>query len=469
MLLFIVNSYKVYASNTAQTYIELKQINQQQHLFFEHNKLNLSGITLLSLLADLGIREQSILSNSEKRHIDKTDEKLSLALYRISSLSHGNQLKLAANTFASFEEALYNNTLPQYIDEAMPQFNNVVRLREAINKYKQMQHLDWPKLNNSFNPKLGQGHKEVKKLRRKLIKLGDLSASNTSKNRLHIFDFEIINGLKQFQQRNGFKPSGKLDNKTRQALNQSMNERVTKLQINLWRWLSLPRTPPSKYIIVNIPSYDLALVEKGRSALSMNVIVGKPTNQTPIMVTAVSSVTVNPTWTPTRNIINNDLLPLHNKNNSALKSSNFYLAKGYGTNTLYKEITTDLKEMLKQYRLVQMPGRNNALGKVRFNIKNNNAIYLHDTPKKSLFAKHNRALSHGCIRLEQADTLLNHLLNKNNNVEPRLFNRENRKTRHVKLPDSIPVFITYQTAWVDSTGQINWRHDLYRKDQKIIL
>lgn len=449
-------------------YDELKIANNEQLLFFTDSSLNLSGLTLLSLLADLGMREDSIITSSEMGNIDLTDKALTQQLNLIASQSSGNQLKSPANKPADFKAAVNNNTLPGYIDSAMPQFNAVIRLRQAINKYKRIKDIPWPVLTDKFNPRLGQGHKEVKTLRHKLVTLNDLVESSISIHRLHIFDQSVIAGLKHFQQRNGIKPSGELDDTTRAALNQSLDSRIKKLQVNLWRWLSLPRTPPTKYIMVNIPAYDLSLIETGRQSLKMKVIVGKPSNQTPVMTTNVNSVTLNPTWTPTRNIINNELLPLHNSNSTLLKSRNFYLAKGYGVNTIYKEIPTNLQGMLKQYRLVQRAGNNNALGKVRFNIKNNNAIYLHDTPTRSLFKQHNRALSHGCIRLEKPNELLNTLLfNQRSHNPKRIINSQLKsKTEHVRLNEVLPVFITYQTAWIDNLGKVNWRNDLYNKDNE---
>lgn len=467
---FLVMSASTSASPRKQIYQQLKQINNQQHLFFKLDKLNLSGLALLSLLTDLGLREQLTLSAIELDNVDDTDLDMTLALYYISSLSTGNQLATAANTFAKFESALHMNTLPQYIDDAMPKFDAVIRLKTAINKYKRLRHIPWPKLSVTFSPKLGQGHQEVKVLRHKLAVLGDIQSSNQSKYRLHIFDQTIINGLKQYQKRNGFKSTGSLNDATRNALNQSMQQRIATLQINLWRWLSLPRTPPTKYILVNIPAYDLTLIERGQPLMAMKVIVGKPTNQTPLMITRVSSVTLNPSWTPTRNIINNDLLPLHNKNNSALRRSNFYLAKGYGSNIKYIEVPSNLSEMLKQYRLVQRPGKLNALGSVRFNIKNNNAIYLHDTPTKYLFNQDSRALSHGCIRLEKPEELLTNLQFKSSSKLPVSinYNKLDGTTKHIKLANTLPVYITYQTAWVDVSGKVNWRDDLYNKDLEAV-
>jgi len=467
ILLVIISPTHTYANSNlhldkerqekVQLYDELRSTNNDQHLFFKNKGLNLSGLTLLSLLADLGIREYPALTPDEMADIDATDKALTLELYQIASQSYGNQLKSAANKPADFRAALINDTLPAYIDSAMPQFNAVIRLRQAINKYKRIKGIAWPKLTDSFNPKLGQGHAEVKILRTKLMTFNDLQAT-TSKNRLHIFDQSMINGLKNFQRRNGLKPTGKLNTTTINALNQNIDTRIHKLQVNLWRWLSLPRIPPTKYIMVNIPAFDLRLIDQGEALMKMKVIVGKPSNQTPIMITEVNSVTLNPTWTPTRNIIINDLLPLHNKNNTALNSLNFHLAKGYGSNTIYREVPVNLQEMLKQYRLVQQPGSNNALGNVRFNIKNNNAIFLHDTPTKYLFNQHNRALSHGCIRLEKPNDLLTTL---------QISHRTNNsQTKHLSLQQTLPVFITYQTAWIDNLGKVNWRNDLYKKDYK---
>lgn len=437
-------------------YQDLKRTNNEQPLFFTDNRLNLSGLTLLSLLADLGIREESTLTSDEMKHSDITDERLALQLHQIASQSFGNQLKSAANKPEDFKAALNTNTLAEYIDSAMPQFNAVIRLRKAINNYKRIKDIKWPVITDTFLPQLGQGHVEVKNLRYKLVTLNDLDNSPISVNRTHIFDQSLITGLKRFQRRNGIKATGTLDNLTKVALNQSLDYRIKKLQVNLWRWLSLPRTPPAKYIMVNIPAYDLVLVDKGKQRLKMNVIVGRTTNQTPVMTTEVNSVTLNPTWTPTRNIIKHDLLPLHDKNHTLLKNRNFVLAKGYGMNTMYKDIPNNLRDMLKEYRLVQRPGNNNALGNVRFNIKNNNAIYLHDTPSRYLFSQDDRALSHGCIRLERPNELLASLnINKGNNQA---------KTKHVKLHHLLPVFITYQTAWIDNLGKVNLRNDLYQKD-----
>lgn len=460
---FVISPIHVHAKSNTSLYSQLKHTNNEELLFFTDKRLNLSGLTLLSLLADLGLREQSTLTEHEKVNIDNTDRELTLEIYQISSQSNGNQLNLDTNTPADFKAALVNNTLPEYIDAAMPQFNAAIRLRDKISQFKIKQAMPWPKLTSTFNPRLGQGDKEVINLKYKLVNLGDLSTRKSSRYRDHIFDTETIKAMKRFQQRHGLKQTGKMNADTLEALNMRIDQRIEKLQKNLWRWLSLPRIPPSKYIMVNIPNYKLQLVEKGSTKLDMRVIVGKATNQTPVMITSVSSITLNPTWTPTQNIINNELLPQHSQNSSILKSRNFYLAQGYGSNTQYKQIPHNLKDMLSSYRLVQMPGANNALGKARLNIINNNSIFLHDTPNKGLFKQHNRALSHGCVRIENINKLLNNLLAQKQ-IKSAKNNKYQTIPQHITLQAPLPVYITYQTAWIDSAGNLNWRDDLYDKD-----
>lgn len=431
------------------THKQVDKHSNQTLLFFNNNRLNLSGITLISLLADLGMRDFPSLTQNETDNISQTDAYLIQAMQSISSKSN-----------FSTNIQLHYDTAYLYIDALVPQFNTVIRLRQAINRYKRMLSISWPALSPEFTPRLGQGHQQVIVLRRKLDTLGDLPKINTSKHRQHIFDKDLISALKRFQQRHGYKQTGELNNQTLLALNKGFESKVKTLQGNLWRLLSLPTHQPTKYIIVNIPSYELKLIEHGIQRLQMKVIVGTKDNQTPTMLTSLSSVTINPTWTPTRNITYNELLPLHNKNRNTLKSRNFQLAKGYGNQTSYIDIPYELSPMLNEYRLVQLPGRNNALGKIRFNIHNNQAIYLHDTPTKQLFNKRYRALSHGCIRLQQPQVLLNKLVTNQKAITPHM----NQGTFNLYLNQRTDVFITYQTAWVDRKSIVHWRDDLYGKD-----
>jgi murein L,D-transpeptidase YcbB/YkuD len=298
----------------------------------------------------------------------------------------------------------------------------------------------------------------------------DLKSSTFDQFRFHIFDPDVVLALKQFQRRHGLVNNGKLSKKTLSALNMLPAQRLGILQTNLWRWLSLPSVPPEQYLLVNIPFYHLSWVEGKREKLSMKVVVGKAQNPTPIMVTELSYLTVNPYWTPTENIVKNELLLQNTQSPGSLKKQGFTLVKGGLSQAIFKNLDTHtamITPWLKEYRLVQLPGKNNALGKFRFNIKNFHSVYLHDTPVKNVFEQKNRALSHGCIRLQNPQQLVMKVLENEKKSKHQRVNKalKNQTTQHIKLNTAIPVFTTYQTVWVKTNGKLHWRPDIYQLDR----
>lgn len=478
LILFV--SLQLHAAENAQidnvpfqkdslNYQQLYQYNGQKLLWFDQQRVNLSGLSLLSLLADLGIRSQTHLHSEELADINKTDFHLTQHLYDIAMLFNGHQLKSKENPALEIVEAIQSDRLADYVDNILPQFNEVILLRAAIARFRRLSQLEWPNIAEDFNPSLGQGHPEVVKVRTILFWLGDLNKQPQANLRASIYDPEVANAVKRFQFRHHLSQSGKLDLKTINALNRTPHDRIKVLQINLWRWLSLPSVPPSRYVLVNIPSYRLHLFESGQEVINMKVIVGKSQHPTPVMVTEIDRITINPSWTPTANIIKNDLLPLHQRDKNFLTRHNFSLRKGYGSNTMHKKISNHsdaLTELLKEYRLVQAPGKNNALGKYRFNIPNNHSVYLHDTPAKSLFSKSYRALSHGCVRLQHPEKLAKHILSFETSQAGIEMTKaqHSKRTKHLKLPSPIPVYITYQSVWFSGTNEIHWHADIYQLD-----
>ncbi|ALO34042.1 hypothetical protein CMT41_04355 [Colwellia sp. MT41] len=459
-----------------------KQLNYQQliahhsknYLWLEHDKLNLSGLSLLSLLNDLGIHPLAFddINNLAGPQGKKIDQLLTQQLFTIATLFNGYQFKPQEKPRADILKAVKNNQLARYVEQLLPQFDQVIRLRMAITHYRKLTETPWPVIDETLSLRLGQGHKDVIKLRSILVALADLSTAQYSHYRRHIFDPEVISALKKFQARHGLTANGKLTAKTIKALNTKPEKRLEIMQINLWRWLSLPSKPPSRYILVNIPAYRLYFIENQQETLSMKVIVGDNQHPTPIMVTKVSSVTINPQWTPTYNIVHKELLVENSRNPGSLRRKNFKLAKGYGAKQVLRPVFNDsrsIKAALGEYKLIQAAGRNNALGKYRFNIKNFHSVYLHDTPAKHLFSKKYRALSHGCVRLQYANLLVEKFMTN----EPKNKQRQVRnalavkKTQHIKLAQSIAVYLTYQTVWLSPTGKIQWLADIYQQDTAV--
>ncbi len=432
------------------------QASQHARLWFTDGDINLSGMELLSLMADLGMRDTAQLDIDETRDAERTGQYLTEGLLAINHVAIGHQLAVKKLTYAALADAHREGRLTALIDQQLPQFSEVLALRRAISKMRALTRLDWPGISARFNPRLGLRHDEVARLITLLVRLGDLAPPPDYLRR--DFTPQVVAAIKTFQRRHGLAASGSLTAATREKLAWTPAQRLHKLQMNLWRWLSMPSAPPGHYVTVNIPAYELTYWRAGQAVLQMPVIVGAPATPTPIMLTEIDRITVNPPWVPPLSIVKTDLLPALRRAPDFMASQQFHwvsrsdpdatLALEAGINNPAKQLTTHM--------LVQRPGPHNALGKWRFNIKNNEAIYLHDTPVRQLFDEPFRALSHGCVRLAQADKLAYKLI-------PSLQQVTTRTTQHRALPEPLPVYLTYQTA-VARDNVIVWLDDIYARD-----
>ncbi|WP_040572073.1 L,D-transpeptidase family protein [Shewanella benthica] len=438
-------------------------------IWFDDSGLTLSGMALIGLLDDLGI-DSGAVSEPGSDDVQLIDRLYSKALLDLLERIKFVKDRGIGDEGIKLLEAINNAELSAYIASILPSYNEVLRIRRMIRVYKTQLDMDWPSVTR-VNFKLGQSSQQVQRLRWMLTVLGDLENSELTRYREAIYDPMVIQGIKSFQRRHGLTANGELDAPTVQALNISPKRRVIQMQQNLWRWIMLPSSPPPKYIKINIPNYSLELFVLGELDLSMKVIVGKPSSPTPVLLTRVTRMTINPYWTPPTSIIRSELLPLNSREPGYLNHKGFELhpvaKKDNPVVKLINIAPRQLAELLKEYRLVQAPGKDNALGKLRFTIPNTESIYLHDTPQKKLFAGNDLALSHGCIRLEKAVALFEYILSTQDNAEEirRALGQPN--TRYVSLSNAIPIFITYQTAWVDSRGKLQLRPDIYHLDREI--
>ncbi|BAJ01968.1 L,D-transpeptidase family protein [Shewanella violacea] len=437
-------------------------------IWFDDKGITLSGMALLGLFDDLGI-DTSAAHEQQINEIKITDSLYSHAL--LDLLAHIRSVKGGgeADDEVRLLEAINNDELAEFIASILPSYDEVSKIRRMIRVYKSQLDVNWPTI-TQVNFKLGQSSKQVQRLRWMLTALGDLENSELTRYRESIYDPMVIHGIKAFQRRHGIRVSGELDESTALVLNISPQRRVIQMQQNLWRWLMMPPSPPKKYIKINIPDYSLQLFVLGELDLSMKVIVGKPSSPTPVMMTRVTRMTINPYWTPPSSIIRSELLPLNSTEPGYLNHKGFELhAVGKNEISVVKLTNMEpkqLKGLLTEYRLVQAPGKDNALGQVRFTIPNTQSIYLHDTPAKNLFDGEHLALSHGCIRLEKALALSEYLISIHEDSKEIQVALSGSKTRYVSLPDPMPIFITYQTAWVDNRGKLQLRPDIYHLDRE---
>jgi len=312
--------------------------------------------------------------------------------------------------------------------------------------------------------RLGDTGQLVLKLRNLLGQTGDMKTVLEADS--NIFDSALAISIRNFQVRFGIKPTGYVTGITFVALNSPIEERIANIMGSMERLRWLPEDSGQKYVQVNISEYALHVVENHRSQLRMRVIVGKPFKQTPVFQATMKTVVINPSWEVPYSIMTEEMLPKLQENTSYLAKNHLRLLdlKGNEINprtVQWKSITPDNFK----YRIVQIPGAWNSLGRVKFLFPNPYDVYLHGTPDQYLFAKDVRMFSHGCMRVEDPTALAACLLKEQGYDKEQIEQQIKDETEtQISLKHHIPVYVTYLTAWVDDNGQICFRDDIYNRD-----
>ena len=288
----------------------------------------------------------------------------------------------------------------------------------------------------------------ISSIKKRLAATNDYSASDTTAQ----YSDSLVAALKSFQQRNGLAPTGKINDSLITALNVPARERIAQILMNMNRMMWVKPSADSSRIVVNIPGFMLYAFEGNQRVLEMPVIVGKEGAATVMFQDAINEIVFNPSWNVPRSIVENEIMPAMKKDKGYLKKKNMEIV--------------NQNDSIPEIR--QLPGKDNALGNVKFLFPNRFDIYLHDTPEKSLFNKKDRALSHGCIRVKDPLSLAEFILNNQTGwTKEKISSAMNGdKEEHVKVSREVPVMITYHTAWVDENGQLNFRNDEYGHDEK---
>ena len=240
---------------------------------------------------------------------------------------------------------------------------------------------------------------------------------------------------------------------------------LDRILINLERWRWAPRDLGERYILVNVPAYMLQVMEGREPALSMRVIVGKADTQTPLFSDEMTYVVFSPFWNIPENILRDETLPRVVKDPDFLRRNNMEVV---GTSGVVDPVEIDWTDesATKGLRFRQRPGPDNALGLVKFIFPNHFDIYLHDTPSDRLFFRERRALSHGCVRVEDPVALADYVLRDQPQWTAARISAAMRSGREqaVTLKQKLPVHIGYWTAWVEPDGNVKFTDDPYKLD-----
>jgi L,D-transpeptidase YcbB len=287
---------------------------------------------------------------------------------------------------------------------------------------------------------------------------------------------DVVEAVRAFQKEKGLKADGRIRQSTIAALTVDDKEsnrrergsadKIQKIEIALEEMRWLPREFPKSYIFLNEPAFEVTYFEDGKAKVAMRAVVGKPTAQTYFFVDHVKDVEYNPYWNVPRSIVINEMLPHLYRNPGYLDSKGYEVANQKGRQIASNSVNWAAVASDKTAVDVrQPPGDRNALGRVKIEFPNKHAIYLHDTPEKSFFSRDMRALSHGCVRLQQPREMAAAVLGTSvEHVDKRIASRQTDKEM---VKRDLPIYLAYFTAWPDQNDNIKYYNDVYDRDAHV--
>ena len=321
---------------------------------------------------------------------------------------------------------------------------------------------------NYFKP--GQNSPAIPKLRERLGLQYDPSYGPETK-----YDDPLAAEVMKFQAEHGLEPDGILGPNTMALINRTHKDMIEQVIANLERLRWLDQDRPDRYVLVNIPSATVWGVEHGQVKLEMPVVVGMSYRPTKSFKTEITGVRFNPTWTVPLRLKWEDILPKVKEDVSYLDDKGIELFKGYGKNAISLDphaINWDKMtwQELAKIRMVQVPGDHNALGRIRVLMPNPYNIYMHDTNHKEYFARTARNYSSGCIRLSRPKDMARFIMRAKNDWSDSKMNEylADNITHDIEVDEKMPVYILYQTMWLDNEGKLVFGHDVYKQDRKLI-
>lgn len=330
------------------------------------------------------------------------------------------------------------------------------RMAAAVERYRRIaERGGWPEIGTGTPIKPGDSDPRIPALRERLTATGDLDSAVRDRNG-NDYGAALVRAVTAFQERHGLEPDGVLGSATRQALNVPAGQRVAQMEINLRRIEAHANEGGDPFVRVNIPDFRVTLHEAGEVTFATRAIVGRPDHETPQLQTHITALTLNPSWYVPRSIVRDELAP------------RFARQDGYAERHGFRTVSSDraLDELdwngAPTVAVRQEPGPSNALGRIKFEMPSKRAIYLHDTPEKHLFESRRRAFSAGCVRVEEPMELAARLTGLTRDRLERMAGDD--ATRTLRLGWRIPVELVYFTAWVDDSGRVQFRPDVYDRD-----
>ena len=381
--------------------------------------------------------------------IDPNEDEEWFAERRVSDLSQ------------QLSEALESGDIAGSLNALRPQHAQYGALREAMKEYIEIkENGGLPSLSEPVAK--GDSNEQVAVLNKALsIVLKDYNKPDKM-----VFDDATETALKKYQYKHSLPQTGKIDDETLTKLNRPVDYWMDQIALTMEKLRWVKNDFKGKYVLVNVPAFQMEVINNNKVDFQMKVIVGKTFNPTPIFSDTMEYIVFRPTWTVPRSIMTKEMLPAIKRNPGYLPARNYQLYTSWDEDAqpidpysvTWDSVTVDNWK----YRIVETPGARNSLGLVKFIFPNSNNVYLHDTPADYLFSRADRNFSHGCIRVEKPAEFAQYLLGWDmTRIQESMYEGDSKT---ILLDKKLPVHIVYWTAWVDHNGELMLLDDLYSRD-----
>lgn len=358
-----------------------------------------------------------------------------------------------------------------YLAALLPRHRHYQGLKQAHGHYRELRDQGgWAQVPAGDTLHPGDRDPRVAAIRRRLSVSGEFTGTDIESD---LYDAEVEAAVRHFQTLNGLAADGVAGERTVGAMNFTVDERLRLIEMNMERWRWMDHDLQDPYVLVDIAGFDLQGVSGGEVETEMRVIVGKHYHESPIFSDHIKYIEFNPFWNLTPNIARHETVPKLRKEPGYLSRTHIRVFDGWGENSRELDpasVDWDHVRNPGNYRFRQDPGPWNALGTMKFVFPNKFSVYLHDTPNHDLFSRASRAFSHGCIRLSEPARLAEFILAHNDpawgmeKIE-QVVDSKKRTIKSLKHP--MAVHITYETAWTDGEGKLNFAPDVYGRDAKL--
>lgn len=370
----------------------------------------------------------------------------------------------------ALRRAVSEDTIEDIMEEVRPQQRFYHQMKKALASYRDLAageaFVDIP---DDVVLKPGNDHANVLALRKRLVETGQLDPASKSST---LFDEQLEKAVRRFQKDNDLDVDGIVGKQSYTLLNMSWADRVDALRLNMDRLRWIYRDISDDLIVVNIAGFELYYLRDNALVWDAPVMTGTIQHQTPVFTEHLKYLEFNPTWTVPRSIIRRSLFPKFSANPQYVVDNNYHLIDRDGQATDPLSIDWSAYNGSNfPYGVVQQPGENNALGRVKFIFPNKHAIYLHDTPSRALFSRSSRAFSSGCVRVQNPLQFAEILLDdpdKWSLQQIRDLVASGRPKERVYLPRTVDVMLMYWTTSPTSDGGVQFHPDIYSKDPAML-